>query len=55
MAFDTGGLSTIDIPWGGPSSAGLLMVLLVSDGCGRECKFSIGRGSGGGDGTSSIL
>ncbi len=55
VVFATGGLSTIDIHWGGPSSAGLIMGLLFSDGCGCERRFSIGRGSGGGDGTSSII
>ncbi len=30
MVFATGGLSIIDICWGGPSLAGLLMVALTS-------------------------
>ncbi len=55
VVFATGGLSTIDIRWGGPSLAGLLMVLLSSDGCGRERRLSVGCGSGGGDDMSSII
>ncbi len=55
VVFATGGLSTIDIRWGGPSLAGLSMVLLSSDGCYCEHRFSIGCGSGGGDGMSSII
>jgi hypothetical protein len=42
VVFATGGLSTIDVHWGDPSSAGLLMVLSLSDGCGHERRFSVG-------------